>query len=128
MSQHLLPVIRSEEELKIPWKNLRSIIGGESIIEIDDIHTTSLESAGRFLREYGVDPLTADGRTSTARIRSLEIEYLHIVNLKENEEAEFDKDKPTFTGKSRFLVVIVQTGSVYERQSVILNSKLISCW
>jgi len=91
MSQHLLPVIHSEDEFKIPWQTLRSIIGGESIIDISEFHTDHIALAESFLKEYGVNPDTSEGRAALGEIRALAIEYLQSVILKDFERAEFDR-------------------------------------
>lgn len=91
MSQHLIPVIHSEDEFKIPWQTLRSIIGGESIIDIGEIYTDSIDLAVSFLKDYGVNPDTTEGRAALSEIKELTIEYLHKLILKDFERAEFDR-------------------------------------
>ena len=91
MSQHLLPVIRSEHEFKIPWKTLRGIIAGASIIDIDELHTTSIDRAVSFIKHYGVDPETVEGKSALSLIRSLAIEYLHRFILVNDEKSEFNQ-------------------------------------
>lgn len=91
MSQYLLPVIHSEDEFKIPWQTLRSIIGGESIIDIEEIDTVSIDLAVAFLKDYGVNPETAEGQAALTEIRDLAIEYLHSVILKNIERVDFDR-------------------------------------
>ena len=70
MSQHLIPVIHSEDEFKIPWQTLRSIIGGKSIIDINEIDTVSIDQAVAFLRDYGVNPDTVEGQAALTEIRN----------------------------------------------------------
>ena len=91
MKQHLIPVIHSEDEFKIPWQTLRSIIGGESIIDIGEIHTSNIDLALSFLGAYGVNPDTEEGRAALAEIRDLAMEYLRSVILKDIERADFDR-------------------------------------
>ncbi len=91
MSQHLLPVIHSEEEFKIPWQTLRSIIGGESIIDINEIDMASINQAIAFLKDYGVNPDSTEGQVTLIEIRDMAIEYLHDVILKDIEKVDFDR-------------------------------------
>jgi len=86
---HLLPVIDSEEEFSIPWQTLRSIIGGVSIIDIGEVHIHTFDEANNFLKSYGINPQTAEGKLALEEVKDLAIEYLNNVILKAKEKPGF---------------------------------------
>ncbi len=83
---NLLPVVSSEDELKIPWNTLKSIVAGKSVVDLNEIHLKTPKEAVSFLQAYGIDPLDPKDQTTLSEIRDHAFDYLRTVILKDQEE------------------------------------------
>ena len=84
-TKRALPVVNSSEEFTIPWRTLRSIIAGSSVLDLTEIHTKSKEEAATFLRGYGFDSNDKDSFATLEHIRDQAVEYVNEVLLAEED-------------------------------------------
>lgn len=70
------PVVANTDEFDIPWETLQTIIGGKSIIDLNDLYITDAHNARRFLRAYGFDTEDPDDIETLRHIHTLAVEYL----------------------------------------------------
>ena len=72
----VVPVLRSEEELRIPWNTFQTVIGGRSIIDISELYVKNEKDARRFLQAYGFDLDNEDDLKTIQNIHKLALNYL----------------------------------------------------
>ena len=73
-----LPVIGDPGELEIPWRTLRTIIGGHSLIDTFELHVRDLDGAQSFLHAYGIR-----NRAEAAMLLETARRYIEDVLLRE---------------------------------------------
>ena len=88
------PVLENQDELKIPWETLKTIIGGTSIIDTKQLHTSNLRRALVFLRAYGINPDNPDDVAASQTILQVALQYMDEVFLKQgvDEASQFPKE------------------------------------
>ncbi len=80
-SQHFVPVLSNEDELKIQWDTLRTIIGGRSPLDVSELHVATETEARIFLAAYGIDLSQPGDRQTAAEIKEAALAYLTDVLL-----------------------------------------------
>lgn len=76
-----VPVLSSEEELKIPWQALTAMMGGRSLLDTSELYVESQQEAVEFLAAYGIDILTQSGQHTATEIMRDALVYLGEVLL-----------------------------------------------
>lgn len=83
-------------DTSFPWDTLRSIIGGQSAIDVPRLHCRTLEEAAGFLECYGFDWGKAEHRDDLAELRTQAIDFIETQLLDPDEgvlpEVRAEKD------------------------------------
>ncbi|UTW14028.1 TIGR04552 family protein [Marinobacterium rhizophilum] len=76
-----VPRLSSASELDIPWSTLETLIGGRSVVDLQQLPVADDKSVGRFLQAYGFDPTDASDCRVMEQIHARAIRYLDEVVL-----------------------------------------------
>jgi uncharacterized protein (TIGR04562 family) len=77
----LAPRLSSAAELDIPWSTLETLIGGRSVVDLQQLPVADDRSAARFLQAYGFDPNDPGDCRAMEQIHARAIRYLDEVVL-----------------------------------------------
>ncbi|GGO82766.1 hypothetical protein GCM10011348_24870 [Marinobacterium nitratireducens] len=75
------PRLGSAAELEIPWDTLEILIGGRSVVDLEQLQVGDENAALRYLRAYGFDLSDEDDRLWLERIHTRAIAFLDEVVL-----------------------------------------------
>ncbi len=76
-----VPRLSSTAELDIPWATLETLIGGHSVVDLQQLPLVDEKSIVRFLQAYGFDPADQKDRQAMEQIHTRAIRYLDEVVL-----------------------------------------------
>ncbi len=96
-SHQYVPVLNSEEELKIPWDALCAMMSGRSLLDTSVLYVANSREAAEFLAAYGIDIATQSGQQTAAETVREAVAYLAEVLLPYR---GFDRIPPEIQGAS----------------------------
>ncbi len=66
-----IPVVSTPEQVEIPWPTLKTIISGNSVLDLNSIHIKNKQEAFKFLKAYGFDLEKSGDRDLIDQIKNM---------------------------------------------------------